>query len=219
MQSLLKLLLFLLEQELLLKDILLELLMIIVSWGTSLKILCKINVSRDTTRRWLLVGGSGGIFWRILFATDRPINFDVCSPRCLFWNLDLLFAWHRLKQRSRPLARHCEQIRRCAFLSRPIRINLIKLLQLTRTCLCYFLKHSLQIIIMWDVRIRDNSIETWTSHFLWLCENGVIYLLIFGDFNQSTRAHLGTRSSDKELIILNVDEFFVATIQRTTAQV
>ena len=156
MQCLLELLLLLLKQELLLKHIFLELFVIIMSRCTSLKALSKVNILLGSSWRWLWI--ASGNLGLILFASDRPVNFNVSSSCCLLLNLDLLLAagnW--FEQGYWALGLLSEQVwGQGLWLSR--RIDLVELLELTWTCLCNVVKHSLKILIMRQVWIRNDAI-------------------------------------------------------------
>lgn len=179
-----------------------------MSRSPCLKVLCEIYIlGRPSWWSLLIISGSNlGI---ILFSTNWPVNFYICTSCRLLLNLDLLFtAGYRLEQRHRALARLSEEIRRQRLRCGGARgINLVELLQLARTCLSDIVQHSLQIFVMRQIGIRNDAIKTWTSYLLWLCQDSIILfcLRIFGDFNESTRSHLGACPSNEELIILQVD--------------
>lgn len=150
MQYLLQFLLLLLKYVLLLKHIFLELFMIIMSRGPGLETLGKIYIFWRPSRRWLLLI-SGCILRRNLFASNRPVNFNVSTSCCLLSYLDLFIAvGYGFEQRYWPLALQWEKVWRQWLGSGggPRGINLVELLELARACLGDVVQHSLQVFVV-----------------------------------------------------------------------
>lgn len=71
---------------------------------------------------------------------------------------------------------------------------------------------------MRDICVRNYAIKAGASDFLGLSENGIVNRWVFGDFNETSGSHLGTRPPNEELINLRIDLLFVTfSSQRAAA--